>query len=414
LRFTHIRIMVKHLVLTFSFAMGGTGARVSTGTVKEPQTIDGVPVMNNIADMDDFIVQFDEGTTEEAITKFCDGQCGPFGHPDHGGVAWASVRGREHLELLLKRRGGVKVQSVEADQLDYPFENEDEPSVQNTPWGITAVNAHQAPSDGRGAHIYVQDTGIRVSHRDFGRRAETSIDLTSGSLQECRRDPTDRCGQDRHGHGTHCAGSAAGTVYGVAKQARLYSVKTLSDQGPGARSWQYAAIDWVGQNGRRPAVLSMSLGGNGVSEQYRTVLRAATQAGVVVVVAAGNSNADACGFSPAFSPDVITVGSTTSTNTRSGFSNFGSCVDIMAPGSRIVSAGVSSNTAERTLSGTSMACPHVSGGAALILGRNPGTSVSSVRSGLHGRSDAVTGLIRDLRGSADRFLWVGRRRVPRR
>merc|ERR1712087_686305 len=183
---------------------------------------------------------------------------------------------------------------------------------------------------------------------------------------------------DRQGHGTHCAGTAAGETYGVAPDALVRGVKTLSDQGSGARSWQYTAIDWVTVNGVRPAVLSMSLGGNGADPGYTTVIDAAVDAGVVVVVAGGNSNSDSCNFSPAFAANAITVGSTTSTDSRSSFSNYGSCTNIWAPGSSVPSAGHTSNSATRTLSGTSMACPHVSGGAALVLQRNPSWTPSRV------------------------------------
>jgi len=412
--------MIGHCALALSFAAGAMAARVVTrsGEPEREATIEGVPVLNNRADIDDFIVTFEEGCTEDSIAKFCDGQCPLFGHPDTGGVAWASVRGRVALGNLLKRRGDVKVQSVEPDEEDKAPDDElegvvdDEVGIQNTPWGIRRVNAHQPPSAGRGAHIYVQDTGIRVSHRDFGGRASTSLDMTNGPLRECRGNP--RCAGDVQGHGTHCAGTAGGRVYGVARSALIYSVKSLGDQGPGQASWQFASVDWVTRSGRRPTVLSMSLGGRGTSSTYASLFSAASRAGVVVVVASGNDNQNACGFQPAFSPAVITVGSTDSRNRRSGFSNWGNCVNIMAPGSGVVSAGVRSDTQANTMSGTSMACPHVSGGAALILGRNPRQSVAAVRSQLVGPSFAEVGTINDLRGSADRFLWVGRRRVPSR
>merc|ERR1719293_461707 len=156
------------------------------------------------------------------------------------------------------------------------------------------------------------------------------------------------------------------------------AVKTLSDQGSGARSWQYTAIDWVTVSGARPAVISMSLGGSGADPGYTTVIDAAVEAGVTIVVAGGNSNGDACNFSPAFAENAITVGSTTSTDARSSFSNYGTCTNIWAPGSSVLSAGITSDSSSSTKSGTSMACPHVSGGAAILMGLNPSLNAAGV------------------------------------
>merc|ERR1712060_167793 len=180
------------------------------------------------------------------------------------------------------------------------------------------------------------------------------------------------------GHGTHCAGSAAGESYGVAVGAKIRSVKVLSDQGSGSWSWSYYALDWLATNPTRPAIASMSLGGSGTQQAMRDAVDAATNAGVSVIVAGGNSNSDACRFSPAFVPSAITVGSTDSLDRRSSFSNYGSCTNIWAPGSSILSAGHRSDTGTATFSGTSMACPHVAGGAALVLERNPGFNYAKV------------------------------------
>jgi len=390
--------MMSKLALAFSFASASYGARVKKHDAEAGSSIAGVPMINDQADADDFIVMFADGTTEKDIAKFCNGQCRLFGN------AWASVSGRTNVEQMLQLRAGVGIDFVEPDvmdDLDPIIEEDDEVSAQSL-WGLPKVGNPTAPGRGRGVHVYIQDTGIRVSHNDFTGRASTSIDITSGSLVECRGDRN--CADDENGHGTHCAGTAAGNGYGIATQALIYSVKTLGARG-GARSWQYMAIDWVATKGSRPRVLSMSLGGRGADPGYDRVFGPAMEAGVVVVVAGGNSNSDACNFSPAFSSLVITVGSTTSTNSRSSFSNFGRCTNIMAPGSAILSAWRGSNSATRTISGTSMACPHVSGGAAVVLGLNPEWSVVQVRGSI--MDSALEGAVSDLRGSADKFLWVG-------
>merc|ERR1711972_149992 len=199
---------------------------------------------------------------------------------------------------------------------------------------------------------------------------------TVGDPRECNGDMS--CAGDRQGHGTHCAGTAAGESYGVAPSAAVKSVKVLSDQGSGSWSWSYYALDWMATNPTRPAVASMSLGGFGTQQAMRDAADASVNAGVVVVVAGGNSNSDSCRFSPAFVPSAITVGSTTSLDARSSFSNYGSCTNIWAPGSSVVSASHTSDTGSTSLSGTSMACPHVSGAAALVLEADPSKKASAV------------------------------------
>merc|ERR1719273_2796327 len=177
--------------------------------------------------------------------------------------------------------------------------------------------------------------------------------MTIGAPRECNGDMS--CAGDRQGHGTHCAGTASGVSYGVAPSSNVRSVKVLSDQGSGSWSWSYYALDWLATNPTRPAVASMSLGGSGTQQAMADAVDAAVNGGVVVVVAGGNSNGDACRFSPAFVPAAITVGSTTSRDARSSFSNYGACTNIWAPGSSVVSASHTSDTGSRSLSGTSMA-----------------------------------------------------------
>merc|ERR1719210_2658829 len=162
--------------------------------------------------------------------------------------------------------------------------------VQAATWGLNRIGADSSDRNngGNGVYIYVQDTGVRVTHQEFGGRATSALDVTSGSAVVCNGDVN--CAVDRQGHGTHCAGTAGGQNYGVAPAASVRALKTMSDSGSGALSWQYTAIDWVIVYGARPAVISMSLGGPGVDPGYSTAIDAAVANGVTVVVAAANSN----------------------------------------------------------------------------------------------------------------------------
>lgn len=400
----------KALVALSSCALIGQGARVKRTKVGR---VAGVAVHKDSEEVNDFIVLFKRGTADRHIWNLCEGHCKHMGHPSKGGVAYATVRGRAVLEQMLSNSGAAEhVQLVEADTWDYLPPDEEVVGIQSSSlWGLDRIGAPARAGSGAGVTIFVQDTGVRKTHVDFGGRAIPTLDLTTGGLQECSADST-TCARDGQGHGTHCAGTAAGATFGVAPGATVRGVKTLSDQGSGARSWQMDAIDWIATSSTaRPAVLSMSLGGSGTDASYVTTIAAATESGVTVVVAGGNSNSDACNFSPAFVMEAITVGSTTVSDARSSFSNYGSCTQIWAPGSSITSAGHTSDTGSKTMSGTSMACPHVSGAAALVLEGDTALSATGVLQRLYENSEV--GAISDLKaGDTNKFLWVGAGPAP--
>lgn len=235
-------------------------------------------------------------------------------------------------------------------------------------WGIDRIDQRNLPlsgsftytKNGAGVRAYIIDTGIRVSHTQFGGRALNGYDAVDGSLPAA----------DCNGHGTHVAGTVGGSTYGVAKGVTLYAVRVLDCAGSGTTSGVIAGINWVaGQkrlNSTIPMVANMSLGGS-ASSTLDNAIQTAINAGVTFAIAAGNSNANACNYSPARLSAAITVGATTSTDVRASYSNYGTCLDLFAPGSSITSAWYSSDTATAVLSGTSMATPHVAGVVALYL-----------------------------------------------
>jgi len=269
----------------------------------------------------------------------------------------------------------------------------------NPPWGLDRIDQRNRPLNaqynynwtGSGVRVYVIDTGIRTSHSQFGGRASNVFDAFGGSGADC------------NGHGTHVSGTVGGSTYGVAKSALLRGVRVLDCNGSGSTSGVIAGVDWVRVNRIDPAVANMSLGG-GVSTALDTAVNNLSNSGVTIAVAAGNSNANACNSSPARAANAITVGSTTSTDARSSFSNFGTCLDLFAPGSSILSSWYTSNTATATLSGTSMASPHVAGVAALYKQANPSASATTIRNAIV--NNATTNVVTNAgTGSPNRLLY---------
>ncbi len=267
------------------------------------------------------------------------------------------------------------------------------------PWGLDRVDQgddnlddeYAPPRSGEGVNIYIIDTGIRTTHEDFGGRALHGYDAIDDDF-----DVTD-C----NGHGTHVAGTAGGSEYGVAKDATLYGVRVLDCLGSGSYSNVIEGVEWVTNNHIKPAVANMSLGGP-VSQALDDAIKASIQAGVSFVVAAGNDNTDACNGSPARVGATITVGASTQSDRRSSFSNYGECVNVFAPGSEIKSTWYRSDTSTDTLDGTSMASPHVAGVAALYLESQPNASPSEVKAML--LNGAVSGALSDVRSGSPNLL----------
>jgi len=269
-------------------------------------------------------------------------------------------------------------------------------------WGLDRVDQRDRPLNGSyiynyvasSVRVYVIDSGILAGHTDFGGRVLSGFSAISDG----------RGSSDCNGHGTHVAGTVGGATWGVAKGARLVPVRVFGCTGGSANSTIISGIDWVARNHVKPAVANMSLGGP-ASSATDTATNNLISAGVTVVVAAGNDNANACNYSPARVGNAITVGSTTSTDARSSFSNFGTCVNIFAPGSSIRSTWYTSTTATNTISGTSMASPHVAGAAALYLAANPSASPATVRNALY--ANATTNRLSAINsGSPNRLLYT--------
>ena len=303
-------------------------------------------------------------------------------------------------------RAEAGVAYVEADQIMTAVGTQANPPS----WGLDRIDQRTLPlnqslttqNDGAGVTAYIIDTGINDLSSDFTNRIQAGQDFVDND-----GDP-----DDCHGHGTHVAGTVAGTKYGIAKAAKVVAIRVLNCQGSGSNSGVIAGVDWVAQNASKPAVANMSLGG-GFSSALNDAVARAVGAGVTFAVAAGNSNANACNSSPSSEPTALTVGATTITDAKASYSNYGSCVDIQAPGSGITSDWIGSETATNTISGTSMASPHVAGAAALVLGAtgNGGLTPAQVAGQLiaNATSGVVTGLPI---GTVNKLLYIGTASQP--
>ncbi len=269
-------------------------------------------------------------------------------------------------------------------------------------WGLNRIDQRNLPLDSSYTYpntaanvtAYIIDTGIRTTHTDFGGRAVWGTNTVGGANTDC------------NGHGTHVAGTVGGNAYGVAKSVRLVAVKVLDCAGSGSFAAVTAGVDWVtGNHTSGPAVANMSLGGTGTNATLENAVRNSIADGVVYALASGNSSSDACNFTPARTPEAVTVNASDSGDSRASFSNYGTCTDIFAPGVGITSAWSTGDSAVNTISGTSMASPHVAGGAALILGGTPTLTPAQVASALYTNS-TPNKIANPGSGSPNRLLFV--------
>ncbi|MFJ2721913.1 S8 family peptidase [Streptomyces sp. NPDC087437] len=282
-----------------------------------------------------------------------------------------------HLSATEARRlaADPAIAAVEQDQTVHLNDT----TQTNAPWGLDRIDQASLPlsgtytypdSAGSGVTAYVIDTGVRITHSQISGRASYGYDAVSGGTPS-----------DGNGHGTHVATTIAGSTYGVAKNARIVAVRVLNSSGSGTTAGVIAGVDWVTKNHTGPSVANMSLGG-GASASLDTAVRNSIASGVTYAIAAGNSSADASTSSPARVTEAITVGATTSTDARASYSNYGSVLDLFAPGSSITAGWNTSDTATNTISGTSMATPHVAGAAAIYLASHTSATPAQVSTAL--------------------------------
>ncbi|MFE2756817.1 S8 family peptidase [Actinosynnema sp. NPDC059335] len=359
-----------------------TAAALATGATPAAAEGDIVGTGNPTAIKDSYIVVYDELSTQsvDALTADLSAKYDAkvdytYRHALKGFAGTLSERAARRLAAepgvaYVQQNGEVKTTATQPNPPSWGLDRIDQRD-------LPLDSSYTYPNDGSGVTAYIIDTGIRTTHSDFGGRASWGTNTVDTNNTDC------------NGHGTHVAGTVGGTAHGVAKGVRLIAVKVLNCSGSGSFAGVAAGIDWVtGHHTSGPAVANMSLGGSGSDPTGEAAVRNSIADGVTYAIASGNSNANACNFTPARVAEAITVNASTNTDARASFSNWGTCTDIFAPGQNITSAWMTNDTATNTISGTSMAAPHVAGGAALLLGATPSLTPAQVAAAMITNSTA--------------------------
>ncbi|MCC8243640.1 S8 family peptidase [Saccharothrix luteola] len=375
-----------------ALAFANVGVAAAEGDVLGAERADAVPGSYIVALNDSSSPRSASASTASSLVDKYGGQVR---------VAWQHALNGFHATMSASQARRLAADPrVAFVQADLPISVD---AVQQNPpsWGLDRIDQRNLPLDSAynysttasNVRAYIIDTGIRTTHSDFGGRATWGTNTVDTNNTDC------------NGHGTHVAGTVGGTAHGVAKGVQLIAVKVLNCAGSGTTAGVVNGVNWVTQNAVKPAVANMSLGG-GVDTALDTAVRNSIAAGITYAVASGNSNANACNYSPARVAEALSVNASTNTDARASFSNFGTCTDLFAPGQNITSAWMTNDTSTNTISGTSMASPHVAGAAALYLADNPTATPPTVNAAIvaAATSDKITS---PGTGSANKLLFTG-------